>query len=125
MNYQEMSDFEINCAVAGMIGDEVYSSKSLRKHKAYRIGERNRDVYESGWSTDVFDPCNSWTDAGPIAEVHKISLHAPRFGEGWMAEHTGSDEDVNDGFEVHYFEHHHENPCRAICIVFLMMKGGE
>lgn len=103
MNYQEMSDYEISCEVGRKIS---FADHILAKNKQVNY-------------------CNSWADAGRIAQEYKISIHAPRFGEGWMAEHTGSDEDVNDGFEVDYFEHHHENPCRAIWVVFLMMKGGE
>ena len=115
MNYQEMSDLEI----VRRVGDLVEVSWA-------DLGENYNPlcIWVDG-DLEVFDPITSWADAGLIAHEYKISIHAPRFGEGWMAEHTWSDEDVNDGFEVDYFEHHHENPCRAICIVFLMMKGGE
>ncbi|WP_241647884.1 phage protein NinX family protein [Rosenbergiella metrosideri] len=110
MNYQEMSDRSIDIAVfQAIFGKDVFTKDAdLRR------------AWERGISY-----CNSWANAGKIAQEHKISIHAPRFGEGWMAEHTESDEDVNDGFEIEYLEHHHQNPLRAICIVFLMMKGGE
>lgn len=122
MNYQEMSDFDINCAVARLIGDEVYSNnKGCTKHKAYRIGDRYRDVYSSGWSTDVFDPCNSWADAGPILEESGITIImdnpsmplATNNCVGWYSD------------EVKPLHHANENPRRAGLVVFLMMKGGE
>jgi len=121
MNYQEMSDFDINCAVARLIGDEVYSNnKDCTKHKAYRIGDRYRDVYSSGWSTDVFDPCNSWADAGPIIQENGINLMASKVvGSGGLKEWEAMSYEGN----CHHWGE--LNPLRAAMIVFLMMKGGE
>lgn len=42
-----------------------------------------------------------------------------------MADFTGSDDDVNDGFNVDYFESHNANPLRAAMIVFLMMREND
>ena len=121
MNYQEMSDFEINKAVAIALGHECYYENG-----SFTNGRMDSSVVVKGNGiVGSVNFCKSWADAGRIAQEYKVSTHAPRFGEGWMAEHTGSDEDVNDGFEVDDFEHHNENPCRAIWVVFLMMKGGE
>ena len=57
--------------------------------------------------------CNSWADAGPIAAENKIAIY-PRKDGGWIAQ----------GFEncIAVID---DNPCRAICIVFLMMNEGE
>lgn len=111
-NHTEMTDFEINQAVGLATGEATAGEPLLGIVIRNSNGKR-------------FDPCTSWAAAGPIIAANKISIHAPRFGEGWMAEHTGSDEDVNDGFTVDYFEHHHQNPLRAAMIVFLMMQKAE
>lgn len=126
MNYSKLTDIEINLAVGKLISRDSWSlvnseGKACIHEFAEPVG--NFGVMCLGWK--VFDPCNSWADSGPIFEAEKISLHAPRFGEGWMAEFTGSDDDVNDGFQVDYHEAHDPNPLRAGLIVFLMMKDAE
>lgn len=63
----------------------------------------------------AFDPCNSWADAGPIAQKYLIGL--VRVQNGWCAV---SDKPEHGGL---FFVD--KDPCRAICIVFLMMNEGE
>lgn len=122
MNYSEMSDFEINCAVAAYLGREFFYNspgEPGRRRKSFVIDDRCRDVYESEvWSSDVFAPCKSWADAGPIIEKHLVCLAADVFAEpqdggkwvaqpayGWDSERVRSD-----------------NPLRAAMIVFLVMQ---
>ena len=94
MNYSEMSDFEINCAVAYHIGlSTVISAESLE-----------------------FKPCNSWADAGPIIQDNCISLV-------WDCSEDASHSwwnaiDQFDGCTIQF----QVNPLRAAMIVFLMMK---
>ena len=111
-DYSKLSDFLINAAVGSATGYATASAPVLN------IVIRNSNGRKC-------DPCNSWADAGPSSVASNISLHATSFNEGWMAEFTGNDEDVNDGFEVDYFESRHQNPLRAAMIVFLMMNEGE
>ncbi|MEM8396674.1 DUF2591 family protein, partial [Morganella morganii] len=104
--------FEINKAVAIANGYKVMSCE-----------ESVLAYIDSGYKP--FDPCNNPADAMPIIIENNISLHAPRLREGWMAEYTGSDDDVNDGFQADYFDAHNKNPYRAAMEVFLMMKDAE
>lgn len=112
--YRDKSDFEINKAVAEVV---------------YGVSNSGRTYSDTVIFTDNgvegFDPCNNPADAMPIVFENNISLHAPCFSEGWMAEYTGSDDDVNDGFQVDYFDSHNQNPLRAAMEVFLMMKDAE
>ncbi|HFU0689591.1 TPA: phage protein NinX family protein [Morganella morganii] len=109
--YRDKSDFEINKAVAEELKLNYEIDYSMR---IVVIGEHI-----------IYNPCLNPSQAMPIIIENNISLHAPIFSEGWMAEYTGSDEDVNDGFQVDYFDAHNQNPYRAAMEVFLMMKDAE
>lgn len=116
-DYSKMIDFEINKLVALSIGG--FESEDIFQLQGVIFKRHGKYQYS------FFDPCNNPSDAWPIIVKNNISLHAPRFKEGWMAEFTGGDEDVNDGFDVDYFDAHNENPLRAAMIVYLMMKESE
>jgi len=100
MNYQEMSDFEINAEVGALTGEAKNSEPML-----------NLVIRGNGRK---FDPCNSWADAGPIIQENRISLFASDDEGKWMAQ-----------FINYKTVHMDKNPLRAAMIVFLMMKGGE
>lgn len=92
MNWEEMSDDQINLKVLeqqfGPLGDD-------------------KDIVRI-WQQGKFQPCNSWSDAGPIIEQKKISLE---FVGMWRAStYEGIEREAN------------ENPLRAAMIVFLMMQ---
>lgn len=100
MNYSKMTDFEINKAVAGRL---------LAKWHDYgicvvRCDDDNRSI---------FNPCNSWADAGPIIEKENISLTCHQSRDEWAA----------------IFNRHamsaHSNPLRAAMECFLMKKERE
>lgn len=118
--YRDKSDFEINKAVAKIIftDSEYYVIKQSMEVVKFQNGSGKGICH-------VFDPCNNPADAMPIVFENNISLHAPCLKEGWMAEYTGSGDDVNDGFQVDYFDSHNQNPLRAAMEVFLMMKDAE
>ncbi|QHJ82590.1 MAG: hypothetical protein [Bacteriophage sp.] len=107
MNYSEMTDQEISKAVGDCIGikwanlDDNYS-----RLIAWVDGELS-----------VFDPCNSWADAGPIIESNAIGLGVSRPGDSrhWIA-YCWKD---NYCGEVRV---RGSNPLRAAMIVFLMMQ---
>ncbi|MGX8931221.1 phage protein NinX family protein [Proteus mirabilis] len=113
--YTEMSDLEINkrVFVAAKIEHE---DTDLHSNKVF---------YGDGANWIEFNPCNNPSDAMPIIIENNISLHAPHLRGGWMAECTGSGDDVNDGLQADYFDAHHKNPLRAAMEVFLMMKDAE
>ncbi|HED3889362.1 TPA: DUF2591 family protein [Morganella morganii] len=123
--YRDKSDFEINKAVAAAIGAKPFPPERTEFKQCEIPGLENAIIVKiTGVKTGPFDPCNNPADAMPIVFEKNISLHAPRFSEGWMAEYTGSDDDVNDGFQAEYFDSHNQNPLRAAMEVFLMMKNG-
>lgn len=99
MNYQEMSDEQINDAVAVARG--------------YKITEINGWAMHQVSGDDLCtDFCNSWADAGPV--IHKNAIGISPSADVWHA--YGPDED---------FVHSHQNPLRAAMIVFLMMKEAD
>lgn len=114
-DYSEMSDFEINCAVAlnlgaKDLGDGIFVGEYWR----YDIGEHVKNKFK-------FDPCDSWVDAGPIIQDNLISLSPRCANNEWKASiHIGR-EDIFDK----YVSSWDKNPLRAAMIVFLMMKEGE
>lgn len=106
MNYSEMSDFEINKAVASALLSDWFENGLC----VARI---------DGSTRSIFNPCNSWADAGPIIEEGLISL---QFYQGsWMASVSPSQE---TGFRAACFIEK-RNPLRAAMIVFLMMQEGK
>lgn len=127
-NYSELSDFEINCLVAGSLGnisvsrpkDElsgssvsyfVQASNGLNK-----VGEIV--VCEIEVKKDF---CNNPSDAWPIIVEHGISIVKDRNRLWWA--------DANaywvDGVEWQIDGESNQNPLRAAMIVYLMMKDNE
>jgi len=74
----------------------------------------------------AFDPCNSWTDAGPIIEKYKIDI---KFGDntpdvdawGFVDCRTEWPKRPDSAVEYERYESS-GNPLRAAMIVFLMMN---
>lgn len=111
MNYNEMSDFEINKAVLERVSDFPVHPTPKQKGSAAGTYVATHSVLH--W----YDFCKNWADAGPIIEKHLICMAADVFAEpqdggkwvaqpayGWDSERVRSD-----------------NPLRAAMIVFLMM----
>ena len=93
-NYEEMSDFEINCRVHA----EVMQIYGLNSFKAR-------------------DYCNNQADAGPIIIENRIgTIPAPDNGL-WKAAHRKVG---NDDTPYHFTQD--KNPLRAAMIVFLKMN---
>lgn len=111
MNYDEMSDFEINLAVAKKLGLVV--SAESNGHNA--VDARCDDGYHA-WFT--IDYCNNWADIGPIIEKHGITLEydydLKPDAEWWSCVAFGDFGKV----ECNYLS----NPRRAAAICFLMMQ---
>ena len=123
MNYEEMSDFEINmrvaCSIDGVSVDEngnpecaidcfLHSDNGISV-KWLRCGN---DEY------DFFNPCNNPSDAWPIILANRIMLNPYCADDLWKAE-------VPCGFDGLFKEYatcYHRNPLRAAMIVFLMMQ---
>ena len=110
MNYDEMSDFEINKAVAGYQGG--YGGIAER-------GDNAVCVYDTEYGRDFYSVrgyCNDPTDAWPIIIKSKINIDfRESISAGPMCRVSGKSE----------LYHVDKNPLRAAMIVFLKMKEGE
>ncbi|WP_241603735.1 phage protein NinX family protein [Rosenbergiella nectarea] len=120
MNYQEMTDDDIDLAVS-----EIVFGKTLGRRTNYTFDKAGFVFTGSGHSFTPLDnenvvftpkikPTSSWADAGPIIQENRISLFASDDEGKWMAQ-----------FINYKTVHMDKNPLRAAMIVFLMMKGGE
>lgn len=106
MNYEDMSDFEINKRVAEAVGMEISSD-----HSGAYVGVIKRSMGSLPSYMHV-NHCNSPSDAWPIILENKITIFSPNDTHDdslWMAELD----------ESHMFS---ANPLRAAMIVFLMMQ---
>lgn len=125
MNYSEMTDFEVNCAVAWAMGmsHAFFFSKSeadfcegIEPNERGPIWQSDKHIV-NGYRVsngNCFNPCNSWADAGPIIERSGITVacRGKYKSEAWDSSKGLIDDAVVE----------HENPLRAAMIVFLMMQ---
>lgn len=105
MNYQEMSDEEINKLVARSIGPSYAALDDCVVH-----------IVNNVWTE--FDPCNLWGDVGTIAEENFISFdqhYNGSYAKVWGYSNRG----------LHEVSVLRSDLKKGICIVFLMMKGGD
>lgn len=105
MNYEEMSDFEINKQVA--INRGGYQGHV--EHMQHGVKESDRASH--GLLFTERDYCNNPSDAWPIILVNRINVYASE-GPDFMPWMAGC-----GGFMVS-----NKNPLRAAMIVFLMMQ---
>lgn len=128
--YEDMSDFDINCAAAKKLGFEDMMSfnvdRSICGGPVWNVSAFITGLGIQSSRGNNFDPCNSWADAGPIILLNDISVI--KLETKWMAitsgsgieSYIGEDDEpclYGEGFDVK-----NENPLRAAMIVFLMMK---
>ena len=124
MNYEEMSDFEINKAVA--INRGGYQGHV--EHMEHGVKESDRDSH--GIFYFERDYCNNPSDAWPIIVKNKIRISPVMHmsddngeylctGE-WEAGTLWSDDGAF--YNSKYNNASNENPLRAAMIVFLMMQ---
>lgn len=110
-NYEEMSDFEINKAVA-LIAGVTFNDDGA----PVRFVECDTGAY-ADFNEIEFDPCNNPEDAGPIIIENRIgTIPAPDNGL-WKAAHRKVG---NDDTPYHFTQD--KNPLRAAMIVFLKMN---
>ena len=109
MNYEWMSDFEINVEVANAL------SVCFETHEQCVYVSIKRDGRNVVSVAGIVDYCNNPSDAWPVIVKNKVTIFSPNDTHDdslWMAELD----------EFHMFS---ENPLRAAMIVFLMMKDAE
>ena len=112
MNYEEISDNEINEMVADLMGGyagNVHGSESKVKVN---------DAETNGLFYMEVDYCNNPSDAWPIIFSSRTMLNPYCADELWKAEVPCG----FDGFVKEYATCYHRNPLRAAMIVFLMMQ---
>ena len=112
MNYETMSDFEINKCVAEYAGMELSSD-----HSGAYVGVVRRSI-GSRPNYGHVNYCNNPSDAWPIIFSSRIMLNPYCADELWKAEVPCG----FDGFFKGYATCYHRNPLRAAMIVFLMMQ---
>lgn len=102
MNYEEMSDFELNemVLVATKTNGECHDGSG----EVYARDDRN--------ILRLVDYCNNPSDAWPIIFANKIWIQPDMIGDGfWYCYDCESE-----------FSSKHKNPLRSAMIVFLMMQ---
>ncbi|WP_349844430.1 phage protein NinX family protein [Pantoea dispersa] len=105
MNYSEMSDAQINDAVAIARGSLIRKGKAL-------------SLYQVEGADLCTDFCNSWADAGPIIAANKISLDFD--ADGYEPPQNAWCKASSPCGQVYYGGE--SEPLRAAMIVFLMMQ---
>jgi hypothetical protein len=117
MNYEELSDFKINKAVAGSLGHLTWYEED--RHGYYRKDHPSSVWvnYEPDPNSQGFGPkdyCNNPSDAWPIIVGNCIGIYPNDSDDfvGWVA-YSDQDSDVDNKSA---------NPLRAAMIVFLKMK---
>ena len=108
MNYEEMSDFEINemVLVATKTNGECHDGSG----EVYARDDRN--------ILRLVDYCNNPSDAWPIIFSSRTMLNPYCVDELWKAEVPCG----FDGFFKTYATCYHRNPLRAAMIVFLITQ---
>lgn len=110
-NYEDMSDFEINKAVALIVGATFNDDG-----EPVRFIECDTGAY-ADFNEIEFDPCNNPADAWPIIVENGITL---AFQDGnWWADNLAY---WVDGVEWSIGGVIDKNPLRAAMIVFLKMN---
>lgn len=128
MNYENMTDFEINKAVTVALGVEVTEGEFLKYQKANKPRvPAKQDCPVHIW----VDYCNNPSDAWPIILENQISINAKskcdyeigmyQFTGEWRADafiSCGGEFGMGDDV----IKCANENPLRAAMIVYLMMN---
>ncbi|HGY4615608.1 TPA: phage protein NinX family protein [Proteus mirabilis] len=108
--YTELSDFEINLAVAHIALGKGSYDWCPDKKEVYFAGIDGGEFLHHGY----FDPCNNPSDAMPIIIENKIGLSPMYHSNKWTADCLDYD-----------FISVNKNPLRAAMELFLLMKDAE
>ncbi len=118
MNYEDMSDLEINKAVACKLGLRFFIKPNSN-------GNQTEDWIYGGIGsphemTELADYCNSWADMGPLIFRTPIDIECDDtfFGDNFIA-----GESLWVAHNPNGSHYHHKNPLRAAAIVYLMMEN--
>ena len=115
MNYEEMSDFEVN----GYVSMHMHGFSWIEFVDGCTSHVKCGNECSPGFSMiEVPDYCNNPSDAWPIIFSSRTMLNPYCADELWKAEVPCG----FDGFVKVYATCYHRNPLRAAMIVFLMMQ---
>ena len=120
MNYEEMSDTEINKAVAEALGYGVVKNTFFSDDREYMLKcWCEDDQHENGgfhYAARLSDYCNDPSDAWPIIVENRISIEYNYSSDAtvWHELYTGE-----------FLYGNADSPLRAAMVVFLMMKDAE
>lgn len=120
MNYEEMSDLQINLLVANAIGVDAAENSGAVFGAVKHEGDNVVSVI------GVVDYCNNPSDAWPIIVEYQISIAKYKGSEEWDAHGGGVcvdyDHCIISNSDCSYSN---KNPLRAAMIVFLMMEDAK
>lgn len=109
MNYENMSDFDVNKMVAASVGVDI----SEDQYEWYGDRDENVVIINRYGKSDVVNYCNNPSDAWPIIMENKIAV-MPWSHQEWQAFiMKGGQPDLRVIVN---------NPLRATMIVFLMIQ---
>lgn len=114
MNYEDMSDFEINGYVSMYMHGFSWIEFVDGCVSSVKCGNEGSPGFAM---IEVCDYCNNPSDAWQIIMENHITIFSPDYNKGdsdWRSELYDSDEGV--------FDFTDKNPLRAAIIVFLMMQ---
>lgn len=124
MNYEDMSDFEVNGAVAAIVtGGDVIEKYDMAEAPT---ADGVQVVYKVGVHGEFLDYCNNPSDAWPIVVDNEITIAKHVSNDEWEA--YGGGYEVNYDHEIESCrdaEFMDKNPLRAAMICFLKMKDTE
>mgnify|MGYP003652642523 CR=1 FL=1 len=124
MNYEEMSDFEINKTVAHKVYSDL-NGRDYTEHLVEKFFDEEGEICIFYCGGQPLDYCNNPSDAWSIIFDNKISLIFDWEKIGLYTA-TGTHSVMRKlGERKTKKEVTHENPLRAAMIVFLMMNEGE
>lgn len=110
MNYEDMTDFEINALIA------KYTGFNLCKGQHYKPGV----AHWSEGECKMFDACNNPGDAWTIIQSAKINLLWDTESTEWEAQAIVTTDMYFPSTCEHFY--YDKNPLRAAMIVYLMMN---
>ena len=110
LNYEEMSDLQINLLVAKAAGVDAVENSGVVFGGVKHEGSNVVSVI------GVVDYCNNPSDAWPIITGNRISILATYRGGDMYTASAGDDGEIS--FEC-------DNPLRSAMIAYLMMKDEE
>ena len=134
MNYEDMSDFEINKLVAGIVTDgDVIDYCDMFKGPT---DDCVQVIYKIGIHGEHYDYCNNPSDAWPIIAENNISMladsdyaldrHLQKFKLNFTGRYvTSAFPAMSDGFNGDEVQSIDKNPLRSAMICFLKMKDAE